>query len=532
MLQVRLLMMEECDLIIECRVCRGLFRALPNFIAHKRVYCCQAYCNFNQNQQFEAATSFQLPPEQLVEVEPVAPEEPTPADRSRDAQPGACQDGSREEGRDVSAGGSQPASHSDRPRGKSLPGPGKAQAEPDQADDGRAGGRWQAEVAVDEPRTLTGPLRSDTASSPQESGDKGEASCLVETVRGIEAGRLGRSKEYAVYTAAAEKMERETAARQNAAPLRLTAIPAVPCAVFVNSGSAAASQALAPSQSTSLAQAAPSVQNPLPVAGQAAEEDQAKNPPESRPRRGASPKPPSEVSVTLSRVGATAAGSSGSQATSPKAGVVAKGTLRNVARVVRELRLKKGESILKERAKQAARKSPRWGSRAPARPSPGLPSTRPPPRLPATTAQAANQENRSGKEMEGKRLDVAAFGPKGDNPPVAGKPDKGGSLRAVVKRCLTGRPGALRLSPHKTGSGDRISDVDSVGWSGERSSDGDCISEAGSFSDRGESASTSGLLRQQEEESLDQSAIDLDNMCCRICKVSLCLHPSYGLYTF
>ena len=79
------------------------------------------------------------------------------------------------------------------------------------------------------------------------------------------------------------------------------------------------------------------------------------------------------------------------------------------------------------------------------------------------------------------------------------------------------------MSPHKAGSGERTSDLDGLMRPGERSSDVDSISEAGSFSDRGETPSPSGLLRQREEESPDQSAMDLDNMRCKICNVSLYL---------
>ena len=37
--QVRKLILDECDIILECRVCRNLFRSLPNFLAHKQTFC-------------------------------------------------------------------------------------------------------------------------------------------------------------------------------------------------------------------------------------------------------------------------------------------------------------------------------------------------------------------------------------------------------------------------------------------------------------------------------------------------------------
>lgn len=42
--EVRDLLATECELILECRVCRSLHRSLANFIAHKRVYCREHFC--------------------------------------------------------------------------------------------------------------------------------------------------------------------------------------------------------------------------------------------------------------------------------------------------------------------------------------------------------------------------------------------------------------------------------------------------------------------------------------------------------
>lgn len=41
--EMRKLLGQECDIIFECKVCRSLFRGLPNLIAHKRVYCMKEY---------------------------------------------------------------------------------------------------------------------------------------------------------------------------------------------------------------------------------------------------------------------------------------------------------------------------------------------------------------------------------------------------------------------------------------------------------------------------------------------------------
>ena len=38
-LEVKQYLAAECDIIFECRICRALFRSLPNFVGHKRMYC-------------------------------------------------------------------------------------------------------------------------------------------------------------------------------------------------------------------------------------------------------------------------------------------------------------------------------------------------------------------------------------------------------------------------------------------------------------------------------------------------------------
>jgi uncharacterized C2H2 Zn-finger protein len=41
--EIKRIISEECDVILECKVCQSLFRSLPNFIAHKRVYCVRKF---------------------------------------------------------------------------------------------------------------------------------------------------------------------------------------------------------------------------------------------------------------------------------------------------------------------------------------------------------------------------------------------------------------------------------------------------------------------------------------------------------
>ncbi|CAG7837739.1 unnamed protein product [Allacma fusca] len=41
--KVQKLILDECDIILECRVCRNLFRSLPNFLTHKQSFCKNAF---------------------------------------------------------------------------------------------------------------------------------------------------------------------------------------------------------------------------------------------------------------------------------------------------------------------------------------------------------------------------------------------------------------------------------------------------------------------------------------------------------
>lgn len=42
--EVKDLILNECNIIYECRVCRNLFRSLANFLEHKRAFCTEHYC--------------------------------------------------------------------------------------------------------------------------------------------------------------------------------------------------------------------------------------------------------------------------------------------------------------------------------------------------------------------------------------------------------------------------------------------------------------------------------------------------------
>lgn len=42
--EVKDVLLNECSILFECKVCRSLFRSLANLLAHKRVYCTQHLC--------------------------------------------------------------------------------------------------------------------------------------------------------------------------------------------------------------------------------------------------------------------------------------------------------------------------------------------------------------------------------------------------------------------------------------------------------------------------------------------------------
>ena len=70
--EVRSLLRDECDFILECKVCRNLFRSFPNFVAHKRVYCIPTYEETVENSN-SSFTSMNSNIETVV-VHPEAPE--------------------------------------------------------------------------------------------------------------------------------------------------------------------------------------------------------------------------------------------------------------------------------------------------------------------------------------------------------------------------------------------------------------------------------------------------------------------------
>ena len=67
--EIRHLLLNECDIVYECKVCRSLFRGLPNFIAHKRVYCTELHTS-NRLHFID-----DKPEDETIVVQPTAPAE-------------------------------------------------------------------------------------------------------------------------------------------------------------------------------------------------------------------------------------------------------------------------------------------------------------------------------------------------------------------------------------------------------------------------------------------------------------------------
>ncbi|KAK3088226.1 hypothetical protein FSP39_016364 [Pinctada imbricata] len=83
--EVRNLLRNECDFIMECKVCRNLFRSFPNFVAHKRVYCTEIYASrlFNPI----SSLSSQRTSEETVVVQPTSPTPSTESKKSQKQKP-------------------------------------------------------------------------------------------------------------------------------------------------------------------------------------------------------------------------------------------------------------------------------------------------------------------------------------------------------------------------------------------------------------------------------------------------------------
>ncbi|XP_076437539.1 uncharacterized protein LOC143276781 [Babylonia areolata] len=461
--EVRLLMLEECDFILECRVCRGLFRALPNFIAHKRVYCCRAYSDFVHDSHFQSATTVVPPPEQVVVVEPVAPEDVQPKNLR---QPRPAKEKGKEQKKDKA--GTDPATKKT----------GKAPSDSSKGN-GKQPGSHPLDAGSDKSGTKT------RAKQSEESVDR-TVDSFKETVHQIESGQLGKSQEYAFYTAAAEKAEKDKRKVEQSAAIHFTAIPTTPCAVFVNKGSLPSDPPVLESASS---------QSDM-VPGRAELRD--KEPMKNSPREGSTPAIGQEYEGTKTTTTTESTVITASSLEQTKKTSMSKAAIRSVTKVVKELRQKKEQHTAKEQAsqKEKAQKNTKKNSKSILLSI--LSESKIAAPFPSVQRSEAPADTRSLKEKPPLTTPSPTPSTRSTDQISESEADKEGSLRAVVKRCLTGRPGSVRVSPHKHGD-----------WN----ADADNVSEAGSYSDRGEAPSP--LVRQ--DSGGDQSAMDMDNLRCTVC---------------
>lgn len=74
--EVKDVLLNECSVLFECKVCRSLFRSLANLLAHKRVYCTQHLCEAMPLCALSSPTPIEQQPEQVqplqVRLTPIA----------------------------------------------------------------------------------------------------------------------------------------------------------------------------------------------------------------------------------------------------------------------------------------------------------------------------------------------------------------------------------------------------------------------------------------------------------------------------
>ncbi|KAK7475887.1 hypothetical protein BaRGS_00032855 [Batillaria attramentaria] len=507
--EIRLLLRDECDIILECRVCRALFRSLPNFVAHKRVYCPQAFSDHCRNHGM-FTTPFPPPKDpEVVVVEPTAPPE---AKNGQDARKKNGRNG-EESGR-----GSRPTVQTQRAvrrlRSKSNSsenGDGKNSANND-SDASRAS-RDGSRSSNSGNRTKSDSHQPD--SRPAADG-QGDLESLSETVRQIEAGTIGNSPAFILYSAAAEKISRERM-QEDKTPVHFAPIASNPNAVFVRTGEKGQMPVPEVDSGTARSQLqvddGPSAARAVNAEGDAVT-DQAVKP----------------TTVVITRRAA-----------------MSRSSLRSVSKVIRELRRNKEEKTQKD-AGQSSQHSSRTSRSGP------LPTTQPAPssgearssknaasskadvtasrtavkRTPSmsdvpsamSTRTSGSAERptqnaavvRSSRVAETKQLfdqsdnQSTSSSPKEENIPPTKLRSRGLGTQAVVKRCLTGHLGAVRTSPLKHCAGEK--EGGSASGSGESS-----------HGDGGDEEGLPGMGPREGGTPYDY-AMDMDNIRCRICKMS------------
>lgn len=69
------ILLNECSIIYECKICRNLFRSLANFISHKRVYCINRFHYFTHGfSELQNERKPEIVHERKIIVEPEMPQ--------------------------------------------------------------------------------------------------------------------------------------------------------------------------------------------------------------------------------------------------------------------------------------------------------------------------------------------------------------------------------------------------------------------------------------------------------------------------
>lgn len=313
---------------------------------------------------------------------------------------------------------------------------------------------------------------------------------MTDTLGQIQAGILGKSPAFALYTAAAEKMEQEKAI-EKPMDIHLIPIPSNPNAVYISSSENRNSEnkmndGNIPTKTLKTADLTNSKQSP----------EKSNAPSVSSRVKSKSILEKNKELCPDSKI--------------VKRVAVRKCSNRNVSRVVKELRQNKEEICARTRNRnmQSQRRHFTVASQRNSTPPSSKQTVLSRART-NTDSQAQTQCLDNDKQGQDHLLNNStSSSPKEENiPPIhaaLGHQSIPGT-QAVVKRCLTGRPGALRTSPHVLDArlGDSLN-----GYSG--CSGGDEM-KAGLMSG----------LRRRDGRAVYGSAMDMENICCRVCQVSM-----------
>ena len=224
--EMRTLLQIECNFIFECKVCRGLFRDLPNFISHKRVFCDKSVV---EEQWVNLA---QVSEEEVVMVESEATDE-TRSQRSEESTSASACEGDLPTGA-ASEQVDHPTASSNQQK-SSCPLSDSEQVElsaapqPDPSDSilpGDHKGSSSGSQTVHQPCSHVEKQQHNMTSS-------GARPSLEDTVQRLQARNAGQFSSLQVYTNAIEKVQRQKESAK-VTTIKTTPIPTNRNAIYVD----------------------------------------------------------------------------------------------------------------------------------------------------------------------------------------------------------------------------------------------------------------------------------------------------------